>query len=47
LAKRRQDIKVLVDPNASEGTKNQVLKSFVEKIVYDKVTESIEIYFYM
>ena len=44
--KRLADIKKVLDPNIPAKEKNQILKTFVEKIVYDKENESIAIYYF-
>jgi site-specific DNA recombinase len=39
-------LKVLRDPNTSEEEKNLLLRSFVDKIVYDREQNAISIYYY-
>lgn len=38
---------LLEDPDAPEGLKNEVLKSIIQKIVYDKSAKQIEIHYYI
>ena len=37
----------LRDPSVKEDEKNRIIRSFVEKIVFDRAAASVEIYYYM
>ena len=39
-------LSVLTDENASEKEKAEVLRTIIEKIIYNKSQKSLEIYFY-
>ena len=40
-------VETLRDPSVSEKTKNDLLRSFIDKIVFYRATEEIEIFFYI
>lgn len=44
--KRLADMKKLLDPDITAKEKNIILKSFIEKIVYEKASESITIFYF-
>lgn len=46
IEKHKDCIAQLKNPNVSESEKNEILRSFVDKIVFDRANSNIEIFFY-
>lgn len=48
LAERKKEIlSQLKSPNVSEKEKNEILRSFIEKIIFNRTTETIRIFYYV
>lgn len=48
LAERKKEIlSQLKSPNVSETEKNEILRSFIEKIIFNRTTETIRIFYYV
>lgn len=48
LAERKKEIlSQLKSPNVSETEKNEILRSFIEKIIFNRTTETIRIFYYI
>ena len=47
IEKNKNVIQQLRSPNLSEYEKNDILRSFVDKIVFNRTTSSIDIFFYI
>lgn len=47
IEQHKNVVPMLKSPNVSETEKNNLLRSFVDKIIFNRKTESIQIYFYI
>ena len=47
IDKNKNTLKLLKSPKVSEKEKNEILKSFIEKIVFNRINTKIELYFYL
>ena len=47
IDKNKNVLQLLKSPKTSEKDKNEILKSFIEKIVFDRINTTIELFFYI
>lgn len=47
IDKNKNVLQLLKNPKTSEKDKNEILKSFIEKIVFDRINTTIELFFYI
>ncbi|MEE1007446.1 MAG: hypothetical protein U0L66_09710, partial [Acutalibacteraceae bacterium] len=48
LVERNRDIlPLLKSPNVSESEKNELIRSFIDKIIFNRTSETIRIFYYM